>query len=145
MAKQKKNKSNEITKSHSPHPALDAQVVGRGDLPADQVLGDGGEVLIGPGAVCFEGRLVPLRAELAAQGTTVVGVLAVQTETALGSRMPPPRMSPEEVVADTLDAVERGENDEIAAGAQTRAAYQAFTADPKAFQAKMSARLPQPV
>ena len=86
-----------------------------------------------------------VRAELAAQGTTVVGVLAVQTETALGSRMPPPRMSPEEVVADTLDAVERGENDEIAAGAQTRAANQAFTADPKAFQAKMSARLPQPV
>lgn len=86
-----------------------------------------------------------VRAELAAQGTAVVGVLAVQTETALGSRMPPPRMSPEEVVADTLDAVERGENNEIAAGAQTRAAYQAFTADPKAFQAKMSVRLPQPV
>ena len=27
--------------------ALDAQVGGGGDLPADQVLGDGGEVLVG--------------------------------------------------------------------------------------------------
>ena len=83
-----------------------------------------------------------MRAELAAQGTTVIGVLAVQTETALGAPMPPPRMAPEEVVADVLTAVEAGLSEEVAAGALTRAAYQAFTADPVAFQAKMSSRLP---
>ena len=85
-----------------------------------------------------------IRAELAAQGTSVIGILAVQTETDLGSRMPPPRMTPEEVVADALDALEAGKSEEIAAGAQTKAGYQAFRADPDGFQAKMSALLPAP-
>jgi NAD(P)-dependent dehydrogenase (short-subunit alcohol dehydrogenase family) len=85
-----------------------------------------------------------IRAELAAQGTIVVGVLAVQTETAIGARLPPPRMTPDEVASDALDAVQAGKNDEVVAGSLTQGAYQAFTADPKAFQAKMSMRLPQP-
>lgn len=84
-----------------------------------------------------------MRAELLAQGTAVVGVLAVQTESAIGARLPPPRMMPAEVVADVLDAVQGGLSEEIVAGAQTKAAYQAFTADPKGFQSKMSTRLPQ--
>jgi len=81
---------------------------------------------------------------LTAQGTIVVGVLAVQTETAIGARLPPPRMTPDEVVSDALDAVQAGKNEEVVAGSLTQGAYQAFTADPKAFQAKMSMRLPQP-
>ena len=85
-----------------------------------------------------------IRAELAAQGTIVVGVLAVQTETAIGARLPPPRMRPDEVASDALDAVQAGKNEEVVAGSLTQGAYQAFTADPKAFQAKMSMRLPQP-
>jgi short-subunit dehydrogenase len=85
-----------------------------------------------------------IRAELAAQGTIVVGVLAVQTETAIGARLPPPRMTPDEVASDALDAVQAGKNEEVVAGSLTQGAYQAFTADPKAFQAKMSMRLPQP-
>jgi NAD(P)-dependent dehydrogenase (short-subunit alcohol dehydrogenase family) len=84
-----------------------------------------------------------IRAELAAQGTLVVGVLAVQTETPLGARLPEPRLKPEDVVSDALDAIEAGTNDDIAAGSLSRGAYQAITADPKAFQAKMSTRLPQ--
>jgi len=83
-----------------------------------------------------------VRAELAAQGTAVVGVLAVQTESKIGSRLPEPRMQPDEVVLDTLAAIEAGVSDEITAGAQTRGAWLAYAADPKAFQAKMSARLP---
>jgi NAD(P)-dependent dehydrogenase (short-subunit alcohol dehydrogenase family) len=85
-----------------------------------------------------------IRAELAAQGTIVVGVLAVQTETPIGARLPPPRMTPDEVASDALDAVQAGKSEEVAAGSLTLGAYQAFTADPKAFQAKMSVRLPQP-
>lgn len=84
-----------------------------------------------------------IRAELRAQGTLLVGVMAVQTETALGAKLPPPRMAPTEVVGDALDAIESGVNDEVFAGALTRAAHDAFVSDPKAFQAKMSARLPQ--
>lgn len=80
---------------------------------------------------------------ISVQGTQVVGVLAVQTETAMGARMPEPRMTPQELVSDALDAVVAGTNDEIVAGAQSRQVYQQFIADPKALQAMMLTRLPQ--
>jgi len=83
-----------------------------------------------------------IRAELGAQGTQVVGVLAVQVDTAMGTKMPEPRMTPQEVVSDALDAIQAGTNDEVVAGAQSRTIHQAFLADPKALQAKMSTRLP---
>lgn len=82
-------------------------------------------------------------AELAAQGTLVVGVLAVQTETSMGAGLPEPRMTPQEVAADGIEAVQTGTNDDIAAGAQTRGAFQKFWADPKAFQAVVSKLLPK--
>ncbi|HEY4065806.1 MAG TPA: hypothetical protein VGM74_02835 [Burkholderiaceae bacterium] len=85
-----------------------------------------------------------IRAELAAQGTTVVGVLASQTETPIGARLPAPRMAPSEVASDALEAVAAGKSEEIAAGSLTQGVYEAFNADPKAFQARMSMRLPQP-
>ena len=84
-----------------------------------------------------------IRAELHEQGTQVVGVLAVQTETSLGSKLPPPRMTPAEVVTDALDAIEAGLNEEVFAGTLTRTAYAAFVSDPKGFQARMSTRLPR--
>jgi short-subunit dehydrogenase len=83
-----------------------------------------------------------IRAELAAQATQVIGVMAVQAETAMGAKLPEPRLTPHEVVSDALDAVEAGASEEVFAGALTRGAYKAFSADPVAFQAKMSARLP---
>jgi short-subunit dehydrogenase len=82
------------------------------------------------------------RAELAAQGTQVVGVLAVQTDTAMGASLPEPRMTPQEVVTDALDAVEAGVSAEVVAGAQSRAIHAAFVADPVGVQAKMATRLP---
>ncbi|SAL86273.1 short-chain dehydrogenase [Caballeronia arvi] len=84
-----------------------------------------------------------VRAEFEAQGTQVVGVLAVQTETEMGGKLPEPRMTPQEVVNDALDAIEAGISDEIVAGSQSRGVHQAFIADPKGLQAKMSTRLPQ--
>ena len=83
-----------------------------------------------------------LRAELAAQGTLVVGVLAIQTETPMGKPLPSPRLMPEEVVSDALNAIEAGRNEEIVAGSLSRDAYAVFTSEPKAFQARMSLRLP---
>ncbi len=83
-----------------------------------------------------------MRAELGAQGTQVIGVLAVQTDTAMGAKLPEPRMKPHEVVSDALDALEAGCNDEVVAGAQTRAIHEAFTSNPKGVQAMMSTRLP---
>ncbi|SAL72830.1 short chain dehydrogenase [Caballeronia terrestris] len=84
-----------------------------------------------------------VRAELGAQGTQVVGVLAVQTETEMGAKLPEPRMTPQEVVGDALDAIEAGTNDEIVAGNQSRGIHAAFIKDPKGLQAMMSQRLPQ--
>jgi short-subunit dehydrogenase len=84
-----------------------------------------------------------LRAELAAQATQVVGVLAVQTDTAMGATMPEPRMTPQEVVGDALDAVQAGVNGEVVAGAQTRAIHDAFVANPTGLQAHLSTLLPQ--
>jgi hypothetical protein len=52
-------------------------------------------------------------------------------------------MSPEEVVSDALDAVQAGTNDEIAAGAQTRAIHERFLSDPKGVQQMLSAMLPK--
>jgi short-subunit dehydrogenase len=83
-----------------------------------------------------------IRAELAAQRTHVIGVMAIQAETAMGVSLPPPRLTPEEVVSDALDAVEAGKNEEIYAGVLTRNAHNAFTTDPDAFQARLSSLLP---
>jgi len=54
-----------------------------------------------------------------------------------------PRMTPQELVSDALDAVVAGANDEIVAGAQSRQVYQQFIAGPKALEAMMLTRLPQ--
>jgi NAD(P)-dependent dehydrogenase (short-subunit alcohol dehydrogenase family) len=83
-----------------------------------------------------------IRAELAAQGTQVIGVMAIQAETPMGAKLPEPRLTPQEIVADALDAVQAGVSAEVFAGALTRGAHQAFSTDPAAFQARMSTRLP---
>jgi short-subunit dehydrogenase len=57
-----------------------------------------------------------IRAELAAQNTLVFGVMAVQTGTALGARLPSPRLTPREIVFDALDAVQADTNEEVFAG-----------------------------
>ena len=84
-----------------------------------------------------------LRAELAADKINVVGVLAVQTDTAMGAALPEPRLTPAEVVNDALDAVEADLNGEVAAGPLTKATYDAFMANPVGFQAKASTQIPK--
>jgi short-subunit dehydrogenase len=84
-----------------------------------------------------------LRAELASEGIKVFGILVVQTETAMGASLPEPRLTPSEVVDDALDAVDAGTNEEVIAGSLTKATFEAFSADPKGFQAKASTRLPR--
>lgn len=84
-----------------------------------------------------------IRAELSAQGTQVLGVIAVQAATAMGARMPEPHMQPGEIVSDVLDAIRAGTSDEIVAGAQSRSVFEQFTDNPKAVQAMMLTRLPQ--
>lgn len=77
-----------------------------------------------------------LRAELAPHGVAVVAVLPVQVDTDMGRGLPEPRLTPEEVVSETLDALENGA-DEVYPGVLTRNALAGFTADPKGFQAAL--------
>ncbi|PTL82023.1 SDR family NAD(P)-dependent oxidoreductase [Vitiosangium sp. GDMCC 1.1324] len=79
-----------------------------------------------------------LRAFLAGQGTRVVATMPVQVETDMGRNLPEPRLTPEEVVAESLDSLENGV-DEHFPGELSRRAHTAFTADPKGFQARFLA------
>src|SRR5712671_5602152 len=85
-----------------------------------------------------------IRAELGAQGTQVGRCSRRADRNRMGARrMPKPRMTPQELVSDALDAIAADANEEIVAGAQSRQVYQQFIADPKALQAMMLTRLPQ--
>jgi short-subunit dehydrogenase len=84
-----------------------------------------------------------LRAELAAQGTAVIGVMPVQMETSVGQILPSPRVAPQEAAVAPLDAVEQGV-DEVFPGKLSRQSAKAFAADPKGVQAFLSTFLPRP-
>lgn len=55
-----------------------------------------------------------VRLELAAQGTLVVGVHAGYVDTDMAARITEPKISPEEVVSQTLDAIEAGRTEVLA-------------------------------
>lgn len=78
-----------------------------------------------------------LRAELKPRGAQVLGVLPVQVETAMGAPMPEPRLTPEEVAHDTLDALEAGA-EEVFPGTLSRDAASAFQQNPAALQANLA-------
>jgi short-subunit dehydrogenase len=82
-----------------------------------------------------------LRAELAGQGTAVVAVMPIQVETEMGQGLPAPRVAPQDVAIESLDAVEQG-IDEVFPGELTKQRAAAFATDPKALQAYLSAIIP---
>ena len=69
-----------------------------------------------------------LRLELREQGTLVVGVHAGYIDTDMTARITEPKISPEEVAAQTFDAVEAGRY-EVLADATSRAAKAALSGD----------------
>ena len=83
-----------------------------------------------------------VRAELAAQGTKVIAVMPVQVDTDMGRDLPEPRLTPQEVVSEALDAVESG-LEEVFPGELTRRSADAFANDPKGVQAYMSKMIPE--
>lgn len=78
-----------------------------------------------------------LRAELKPRGVQVLGVLPVQTDTAMGAALPEPRLTPAEVAVGALDALEAGEED-VFPGQLSQAAAQAFKTNPVGMQAQLS-------
>jgi NAD(P)-dependent dehydrogenase (short-subunit alcohol dehydrogenase family) len=83
-----------------------------------------------------------VRAELAGQGTRVVAVMPVQVDTDMGRDLPEPRLTPQEVAAEALDAVESG-LDDVFPGELTRGSAAAFARDPKGVQDHMSKLIPE--
>lgn len=78
-----------------------------------------------------------IRAELAAKGTQVVVVYPVQVDTRLGAGLPDPKLTPEEVARESLDAIGTGET-EVFPGQLSKGAIAGFRADPDAVQAQLA-------
>ena len=83
-----------------------------------------------------------VRAELAAQGTLVVGALPGAVDTDMTKNFPPPKMAPSEVVTAVLDALEAGEED-VYPGDMAAGVVAGQSKDPKAVEKEFAQYLPQ--
>jgi short-subunit dehydrogenase len=78
-----------------------------------------------------------LRAELKSRGVQVLAAMPAQTDTAMGAALPEPKLTPQQVVAGTLDALAAGQ-DEVFPGELSQATANAFHANPEGVQAQMA-------
>lgn len=77
-----------------------------------------------------------VRIELKEQGTLVVGVMPGTVDTEGSGHFPPPKVSPETVVSDALQAV-IDEQEDVYPGEQAKAMVQQLKDDPKALEKEM--------
>ncbi|MBW4618386.1 MAG: SDR family oxidoreductase [Cyanosarcina radialis HA8281-LM2] len=82
-----------------------------------------------------------IRAELAAQGTLVVGVMPGTVDTQASKNFPPPKVAPATVAREALQAVIDGIED-VYPGEQAKAMAAQLLEDPKALEKMMAAMLP---
>ncbi|MBW4540052.1 MAG: SDR family oxidoreductase [Myxacorys chilensis ATA2-1-KO14] len=82
-----------------------------------------------------------IRAELAAQGTLVTGVMPGTVDTEVSKNFPPPKVSPEVVAQEALQAVIDGVED-IYPGEQAKEMAAQLLGDPKALEKAMAMMLP---
>jgi NAD(P)-dependent dehydrogenase (short-subunit alcohol dehydrogenase family) len=82
-----------------------------------------------------------VRAELKAQGTVVIGVMPGAVETRMTEMLPPPKMSPADVVKSALQAVEDG-TEYVYPGEMAQGVAAGLAADPKGVEARFSGYLP---
>ena len=82
-----------------------------------------------------------VRAELAVQGTLVVGVMPAAIDTRMGNMNPPPLEEPIDVANAALDAVEAGEED-IYPGVVAGGVSQGLATDPKGVEKQFAEYLP---
>ena len=83
-----------------------------------------------------------IRAELAAQGTLVVGVYPSAVDTDMTKGIDMPKLQPSEVVMAALQAVE-ADTEEIDIGAMAISVAQGLRTDPKAVEKQFATYLPQ--
>jgi NAD(P)-dependent dehydrogenase (short-subunit alcohol dehydrogenase family) len=82
-----------------------------------------------------------VRAELAKQGTLVVGVLPGAVDTEMERNFPPPKLPPADAARAALDAVEQG-IEEVYPGDMAAGMSQGLAADPKAVEKDLAKYLP---
>lgn len=82
-----------------------------------------------------------IRAELAAQGTLVVGVMPGTVDTEGSRHFPPPKVSPEIVVQEALQAV-IDQVEDVYPGEQAKAMAAQLLSDPKSLEKAMAMMLP---
>lgn len=82
-----------------------------------------------------------VRAELAAQGTLVIAVMPATIDIGMGKSYPEPKVSPEEVVSDALQAVVDG-TEEVYPGEQAKQMAAQLLSDPKGLEKAVAMMLP---
>jgi NAD(P)-dependent dehydrogenase (short-subunit alcohol dehydrogenase family) len=85
-----------------------------------------------------------IRAELAAQNTLVVGVMPATVDTKGSQDFPPPKVAPETVAREALQAVIDGLED-VYPGEQAKAIAAQLLSDPKGLEKAMATMLPQSI
>ncbi|MBO9410791.1 MULTISPECIES: SDR family oxidoreductase [unclassified Ruegeria] len=82
-----------------------------------------------------------IRAELAGQGTLVVGAMPAQVDTALAKNYPEPKATTQEVAREALDAVEQAVED-VYPGTYAKELLPSVLSDPKSIEVAMKSVLP---
>ncbi|MBI1774810.1 MAG: SDR family oxidoreductase [Proteobacteria bacterium] len=82
-----------------------------------------------------------VRAELAQQGTLVIGIMPGACDTEMERNFPPPKLAPAEAARAALDAVEAGAED-VYPGDMAAGISQGLAADPKAIEKDFAKYLP---
>jgi NADP-dependent 3-hydroxy acid dehydrogenase YdfG len=82
-----------------------------------------------------------VRAELANQGTLVIGVMPATVDTEMSNNYPPPKVAPAEVVREALQAVVDGVED-VYPGEQAKQLATQLLSDPKAVEKALAQMLP---
>lgn len=85
-----------------------------------------------------------VRAELAAQGTLVVAVLPATIDIGMGKSYPDPKVSPEDVVRDALQAV-IDQVEDVYPGEQAKAMAAELLQDPKSLEKAVAMMLPSSI
>ncbi len=84
-----------------------------------------------------------VRAELAASGVAVIGVLPGAVDTVMTKDFPPPKMAPAEVAAAVVQAIRDGA-EEVYPGDMAQGLRQGLATDPKAVERQLAQYLPPP-
>ena len=83
-----------------------------------------------------------MRAQLAGQGTLVIGVMPGAVDTDMTKDFPPPKIAPADVATAVMDAIEAGQ-EEVYPGDMAQGIARGLAVDPKSVEKEFAAYLPK--